>query len=206
MATPIRAVLFDFGGVIVRTEFQTPRQRLADHLGVDYDDLVRLVFESETSRTASLGRLSADEHWAAVARRLKRSPSETKIIRDEFFAGDVVDRDLMSFIRALRPRFKTGLISNAWDDLRAWLLRENIDDAFDHIIISAEVGVTKPQAEIYLLALKQLGVSPGEAVFVDDFIENVEGARAVGMLAIHFRDPQSAINELQRLLKMRQGQ
>lgn len=202
MANKIRAVFFDFGGVIARTEYQAPRAHLAERLNLEYDDLVRLVFESETSRTASVGAIRADEHWAAVMRRLKRPASEAKAIRDEFFAGDVVDRALVDFIHSLRPRFKTGLISNAWDDLREWLLREKIAEAFDHIVISAEVGMVKPKAEIYLLALKQLDVSPSEAVFVDDFLENVEGARAVGMSAIHFRDPDSALDELKHLLKI----
>jgi epoxide hydrolase-like predicted phosphatase len=202
LAKRIRAVLFDFGGVIARTEYQAPRAHLAERLNLDYDDLVRLVFESETSRTASVGAIRADEHWAAVMRRLRRPASETKAIRDEFFGGDIVDRDLLDFIQSLRPRFKTGLISNAWDDLREWLIREKVPDAFDHIVISAEAGVMKPNAEIYLLALEQLEVSPSEAVFVDDFLENVEGARAVGMSAIHFRDPESALDELKRLLKI----
>ena len=78
---------------------------------------------------------------------------------------------------------------------------QKFEDAFDHLIISAEVGVVKPKAEIYLLALEQLKVSPSEAVFVDDFIENVEGARAVGMSAIHFKEPEQAIAQIQKLLK-----
>ena len=202
MTKKVRAVCFDFGGVIARTEYQAPRAHLAERLNLEYEDLVRLVFESETSRTASVGAIRADEHWAAVVRRLRRPASETKTIRDEFFAGDVVDRALVDFIHSLRPRFKTGLISNAWDDLREYLIRERIADAFDHIVVSAEVRTVKPKAEIYLLALQQLEVSPSEAVFVDDFIENVEGARAVGMSAIHFRDPDSALDELKRLLKI----
>lgn len=202
MAKRIRAVFFDFGGVIARTEFQAPRARLADRLGMDYEDLVRLVFESETSRTASVGAIRADEHWAAVMKRLRRPASESKTIRDEFFAGDVVDRGLVDFIHSLRPHFKTGLISNAWDDLREWIVREKIAEAFDRIVISAEVRTVKPKAEIYLLALEQLEVSPSEAVFVDDFIENVEGARAVGMSAIHFRDPEQAIKQIEKMLKI----
>jgi epoxide hydrolase-like predicted phosphatase len=202
LANKIRAVFFDFGGVIARTEYQAPRAHLAERLNLEYDDLVRLVFESETSRTASVGAIRADEHWAAVMKRLKRPASETKAIRNEFFAGDVVDRSLVDLIHSLRPRFKTGLISNAWDDLREWIVREKIAEAFDRIVISAEVGMVKPKAEIYLLALEQLEVSPSEAVFVDDFIENVEGARAVGMSAIHFRDPDSALDELKHLLKI----
>ncbi|MCC7512846.1 MAG: HAD-IA family hydrolase, partial [Anaerolineae bacterium] len=62
------------------------------------------------------------------------------------------------------------------------------------------VGMVKPQAGIYLHALGQLGVQPGEAVFVDDFFENVEGARAVGMTAIHFKDTRQAIREIEEWL------
>ncbi len=196
----IRAIFFDLGGVIVRTEFQAPRQRLAERLGMDYEELVRLVFESETSRTASLGGISEDAHWEAVARQLGR-PDEAKALRDEFFAGDALDRALVDFIRSLRPRWKIGLISNAWSGLRQNISERGFDDAFDGLVISAEVGVLKPKAEIYLLALDQLAVSPGEALFVDDFLENVEGARAVGMSAIHFKDREQAIREVKQQLK-----
>jgi epoxide hydrolase-like predicted phosphatase len=168
---------------------------------MDYEDLVRLVFESETSRTASLGTIREQAHWESLMRKLHRPASEARAIRDEFFAGDVVDHVLLDFIRSLRPRYKTGLISNAWDDLREWIVRQKFDDAFDHMIISAEVGVVKPDARIYHMALEQIGVSPSEAVFVDDFIENVKGAQAVGMSAIHFRDPKAALAELKNLLK-----
>ncbi len=197
----IRAVFFDLGGVILRTEYQAPREHLAERLNMEYEDLVRLVFESETSRKASVGAISEEAHWEAVARRLNR-PQEIEAIRAEFFAGDVLDRGLVNFIRSLRPRWKTGVISNAWSGMRAYITAQKFDDAFDGLVMSAEVGVAKPKAEIYLLALEQLGVSPGEAVFVDDFDENVEGARAVGMSAIHFRDPESALAELKNLLKI----
>jgi len=196
-----RAVFFDLGGVIQRTEYQAPREHLAERLNMEYENLVRLVFESETSRKASLGEISAEEHWASVVSKLNRPASEAKSIRDEFFAGDITDRDLLGFIRSLRPRYKTGLISNAWGDLREWIVSEKFDDAFDRMIISAEVGVMKPKPEIYLLALEQLGMGPAEAVFVDDFIENVEGARAVGMSTVHFRDFDQAVAQLRKLLK-----
>jgi len=197
----IRAVFFDLGGVIVRTEYQAPREYLAERLGLEYEDLVRLVFESETSRKAPVGAISEDEHWAAVMRRLKRPAYEAKAVREEFFAGDIVDRALIEFIRSLRPRVKTGVISNAWNGLRAYTVEHKFDDAFDRLVISAEVGVTKPKAEIYLIALEQLGVSPTEALFVDDFIENVEGARAVGMSAIQFKEPEQAIQQVKTFLK-----
>lgn len=168
---------------------------------MEYEDLVRLVFESETGRTASIGAISEAEHWQIVARKLKY-PGAADALRDEFFAGDVVDRSLVDFIRSLRPRWKTGLISNAWNGLRAYLAEKKFDDAFDGIVISAEAGVVKPGAEIYQMALDGLGVHADEAVFVDDIIENVEGARALGMTGIHFQNSEQAIGDVKRYLKI----
>jgi epoxide hydrolase-like predicted phosphatase len=196
----IKAVFFDLGGVIVRTEFQTPRQQLADRLGIDYDDLNKLVFDSDTSNRASVGEISSEEHWLSVIQRLRRPAEERQSIRDEFFAGDIVDRTLVEYIRSLRPRHKTGLISNAWGDLRNFIVREKFDDAFDKMIISAEVGAMKPEPKIFQIALQQFGVKPEEAVFVDDFYVNIQGCEKVGIRGIHFKDPETALQQLNELL------
>ena len=196
----VKAVFFDLGGVLVRTEFQTPREHLAERLGMEYEDLNRIVFDSDTGQRASVGEISSEDHWAAVIKRLKRPASELAAIREEFFAGDIVDRTFVDYIRSLRPDYKTGLISNAWGDLRDFIAREKFDDAFDKMIISAEVGAMKPEAKIFQIALEQFGVKPNEAVFVDDFLINVEGAEKVGMKAIHFKDPESALKLLKKLL------
>ncbi len=196
----IRGVFFDLGGVIVRTEFQAPRQHLAERLGMEYEDLDKLVFAGPSSRQASVGEISTEQHWAAVIKRLSRPAAETQTIRDEFFAGDVIDHEIVDFLRGLRPRYYVGLISNAWLDLRDYVVEQRFDDAFDHMVISAEVGVMKPEAKIYQIALEQAGVSPNEAVFVDDFIENIEACEALGMHGIHFRDPQVALEMLKEML------
>ena len=196
----IRAVYFDLGGVIVRTEFQAPRQRLAERFGMEYEDLVTLVFDSQSAVKATLGLISEDEQWAAVTRRLNLPESETPSIREEFFAGDVTDLSLLNFMRGLRKQYKVGLISNAWSGLRPWIVEKKFEDAFDAMIISAEAGVMKPDARIYQMALDKLGVAPAEAIFLDDFPANVSGARAVGMQAIHFVQPEQALDELQKLL------
>jgi epoxide hydrolase-like predicted phosphatase len=196
----IKAVFFDLGGVIVRTEFQAPRQRLAERLGMDYDDLSRIVFDSESGARASLGEISSEEHWASVIKRLKRPEAELATIRQEFFAGDIVDRTLVEYIRSLRGKYKTGIISNAWGDLRDFIVREKFDDAFDKLIISAEVGAVKPEARIFQIALEQFGVKPNEAVFIDDFHVNIKGCEKVGIKGIHFKDPESTLAQLKKLL------
>jgi len=196
----LRAIFFDLGGVIIRTEYQSPRQHLAERLNMEYEDLVRLVFESETSRTAFLGRLPAVEHWAAVTRKLRRPAAEADAIRSEFFAGDILDRELIAFVRSLRPQYKTGVISNAWDDLRSYLGREKCEDAFDTLVISAEVGLLKPEEPIFRLALERLHVQADEALFVDDFAVNIEGCEKVGMQGILFTDPEETIRKIKALI------
>ena len=66
----IKAVFFDLGGVIVRTEYQAPRQHLAERLGMEYEDIVKIVFESPSSAKASVGEISAEQHWKNVTKRL----------------------------------------------------------------------------------------------------------------------------------------
>jgi FMN phosphatase YigB (HAD superfamily) len=91
----IKAVFFDLGGVLVRTEFQAPRQQLAEKLGMDYDDLNKIVFDSDTGQRASIGEISSEDHWASVIKRLKRPATEHVAIRAEFLACDIVDRSLV---------------------------------------------------------------------------------------------------------------
>lgn len=197
----VKAVFFDMGGVIIRTEYQAPREHLAERLNLTYEDLYKAVFESETSRKASLGTVSEDEHWSAVTRKLGRPVSEAKTIRDEFFAGDMIDRSLLDFIRSLRPRYATGVISNAWPDMRAYIAENKFEDAFDSLTISAEVGVMKPQPKIYQLALEHAKVQASEALFVDDTPANIEAANKLGMHGILFLDSQEMLAELKTFLK-----
>jgi epoxide hydrolase-like predicted phosphatase len=200
----IRAVFFDFGGVIQRTEYQTPRQHLAERFGMDYDDIDKLVFgggPQGTAAKATLGEISESEHWRTVAGRLKIKEDELARVKSEFFAGDAIDYELVNFIRSLRGRVHVGLISNAWDAMRPHLEREGLLDLFDTLIISAEVGVAKPEEGIYLLALEQAKVRAEEAVFVDDMPENIEACQRIGMKGILFRDPQEVMGRLGELLQ-----
>jgi epoxide hydrolase-like predicted phosphatase len=197
----IRAVFFDYGGVIQRTEFQAPRQRLAERFGLEYEDIDRIVFDSPTAKQATVGEIPVEKHWEAVAKRLKISREQVADVESEFFAGDVVDRSILEYLRTLRPRFKVGLISNAWSDMRAYLVRKNLDELFDTLSISAEVGAAKPEARIYFHALEQAQVKPEAAVFVDDMPANIQACEAIGMKGILFQDPQEAMERLKNLLR-----
>lgn len=196
----IRAVFFDLGGVIVRTEYQAPRQHLAESFGMDYEDIDKIVFASGTAARASVGEIDEQEHWRNVMKTLKLPAGDYERVRDEFFAGDVIDHEILNFLRSIKPRYKTGLISNAWSGLRDYIVREKFDDAFHQMVISAEVGVAKPDPKIYHIALGQAQVKAKEAVFVDDVLENIEACEQVGMKGVHFKDAISAIKLVKSLL------
>jgi putative hydrolase of the HAD superfamily len=198
---PIRAVFFDFGGVIMRTEYQSPRQKLAERFNMDYDEMDKAVFGSDSARRASLGEITEDAHWSAVMKRFKQPASEMQAFREHFFGGDMVDRKLVEYIRSLRGEFHTGLISNAWSGLRELITKEKLIDLFDTVIISAEIGAVKPSAKIYEVALDQAKVSAGEAVFVDDMPANIEACEKIGMKGILFNDPEKSLGRLRHLLK-----
>lgn len=198
----VRAVFFDFGGVILRTEYQAPRQKLAERFNMDYDDIDKAVFASESSKRASLGEITEEAHWLEIMKRFKLSASESQAFQDAFFGGDIIDHGLVQFIRELRAKnIHTGLISNAWSGLRAYIEKEKISDAFDSITISSEVGAVKPQSKIYKVALQHVNVNAEEAVFVDDFAVNIEACEKLGMKGVLFKDPEKGIRDLKRFLK-----
>lgn len=200
----ISAVIFDLGGVIVRTEDQGPRERLAERLGLSLDELYRLVFDNESAALATVGKITAGEHWEAVRSALCLTPRAFATFPWEFFAGDVVDYSLVDYLRRLRPVYKTALLSNAWDNLRRIMTDEwKIADAFDELVISAEVHFAKPDGRIYRLAVQRLGVEPGQAVFVDDVRGNIQAAQSAGLAGIHFRSPQQTMQELEEMLNGR---
>jgi len=197
----INTVIFDFGGVLVRTEDRMPRQCLAEKFGLSYEEIDQLVYGSPTSKLAGSGKISAEEHKETVLKTLKLPPGSFKQFGDEFWGGDRLDTKLMDFIQGLRGEYTTALLSNAWDDLRPMLAEFwKIDGIFDHIFISAELKVAKPDPAIYQQVIHSLNQDPSRMVFVDDFIENVLAAREAGMNAIHFRSREQALIELAEIL------
>jgi glucose-1-phosphatase len=199
----IKAVIFDMGGVILRTEDQTPREKLAAKFGIPTAELYQRVFGSETAFQGTIGKISDRAVWAHVAEDFQLTPAELAEFEDEFWRGDSVDFDLIHFLDGLRPRITTALLSNAWSGART-LLRDHykVLDIFDVVVFSCDVGLAKPDPQIYACVIEKLGVQPGEAVFVDDVPENIEAAKRAGLQGIVFRSPVQAMQDLRQLLDL----
>lgn len=197
----IKAIIFDMGGVLLRTEDQSPRQRLSEQYGLTQEELMELVFDSEAANRSTVGELEEEEIWQYVRDYLDIGKDELEVFRRTFWEGDRMDFQLLDFLRSLRPEYRLGLLSNAWSGARAALAEKfKFGDVFDILIFSSEVGLAKPDAAIYRRALEQLGVEPHEAVFVDDYRPNVEAARQSGLHAIQFKSRAQVIAELEDLL------
>jgi epoxide hydrolase-like predicted phosphatase len=202
----IKTIFWDIGGVLERTEDHTPREALAAKLGYSTRDLAHLIFGHSDQYRIQLGQISWEEHFANIAIALNIPEDSVKDVLADFFAHDRLDRELVDFIRTLKQDHTIAVISNYTNILRGkindlW----QIGDIFDELIISAEVGVMKPDPGIFQIALARTASLPEEAVFIDDFIENVEGAKNVGMHAILFETPGQTIQNLNTLINTAKG-
>lgn len=181
-----RAVIFDFGGVLMKTVDYSPRFAWDDRLGLPRGSVERIVHNGESWVEAQTGTLSPAAYWADVAQQLKLE--DTTQLSQDFYSGDSLDADLISLIHDLRGAGRAvALLSNDSLELVDKLRRLEIDTLFDPLVISAQIGVMKPHPAAYQAVLDQLKRPPEKTIFVDDRLENVEGAAALGIQAVHYK-------------------
>ncbi len=196
-----RAVVFDIGGVLVRTEDWSGRRKWERRLGLPDWGLNTLVFNCEPAIQASIGRGPDEAIWQYVRRECGLSQSELDRLREDFWTGDRLNHELAEFVTGLRPRYKTGILSNAWPEMRDLNVRRfGMRDLVDVTVYSFESGLLKPDVTAYEYVTASLGVPASEVVFVDNTVRNVEGAREVGMRTVLYVDNPQAIADLKSLL------
>ncbi len=194
----IKAILFDVGGVLIQTVDTTPRQRWEQRLGLPDWGLAAHVFDNEYAQAAFVGAADAPQVWAYVCARLGVPEAERETLARDFWAGDAVNAAVYALAVSLRPRYKTGILSNAWTDMRLRDAQRIDFGQFDSVVYSCQVGVRKPDPRSFMIALEQLGVTAPETVFIDDFAENIAAAASLGMRTIHYRGGLELADELAR--------
>ncbi len=185
MSLIFSAVIFDWGGVFQQTADYTPRHRWDDRLGFPHGTIEARMFNSDTWRDTQLGLLSTDEHWQRFGRSLGLSAKDADQLQSDFFAGDVISESVKKIARRLKlAGVPTALMSNNYRELDQHIEAIGCGPLFDALIISACIGVMKPDPAAYYPALKAVKVIPAETVFVDDNAVNVDAAKAMGMQTI----------------------
>jgi len=207
-----RTLLLDFGGVLTTPVVESFAAFARDE-GIDPEALWRVM--REVARTeddpftlVETGRIPLEEFDRRVA-ALFNSRLGTQVAHENLkvrlFARVGPDEAMIGAVRIARSKgVPTGLISNSWGGNygEGGYQREMFDELFDEVVISGEVGLRKPQPEIYLLAADRLKVDPKECVFVDDFAVNADGATAVGMLGIQHRNAEETLPRLEEFLRV----
>ena len=190
-ATSLRAVIFDFGGVLLDMRWDVARELDRAH-GLPKSSVFETLYRSPAWTDIERGVGDPDE-WAESAHREleRRAGRALPRLHEEWRRAQVVIDANIALVRALRPPYRCSVLSNADVSLRGRLKDDlALDHLFDDIVVSAEVGMAKPRPEIFRLAADRLGLPPDACVFVDDWDKNVEAARAVGMQAVLHRVDQ----------------
>ena len=204
---PIRAVIFDFGGVLYKTPDMRWIGRLQRLLGLKNNEIAATLLaspqESQFMHDIMVGKIPEAEVWDLMAARWKINPRLLASIRRHTMSARRLNRKLAKFLTSLRPAYRTAILSNAGTDARHTMLNiYGAEEMVDLIVISAEEGIAKPDERIYHIAAQRLGVHAHECVFLVDLEENVIAARQVGMRAVQYRSAPQAISELQAMLGM----
>jgi epoxide hydrolase-like predicted phosphatase len=201
---PVRAVIFDIGGVLEVNPRTGWLGRWADRLRIDVDELHGRLDHIWSPGAIGAVTLADIEQQTADALGLDQS-AITNMMEDAWteYVGSL-NQELAGYFANLRPRYKTGIVSNSFVGAR-----EREQEAYrfhemcDVVVYSHEVGCLKPDARIYHLVCDLLEVATAEAVLVDDVQANVDGAKAVGMRGITFANNLQAIAELETHLNAR---
>ncbi len=198
---PIRAVIFDVGGVLLHETDHAKRIEWETRLGLPQGQLTRLVLDSGPAALAASGEVTERQVWETIGAQLGLDETQTRELEWDFWLSEQLDITLMSFIQSLRPRYKIGVLSNAWLDARAFHnAKFKMNTWADVQVYSAEVRLVKPDLRIYQIVLDQLGLPAHKCVFVDDRPENVQAAQALGMKGVLCQDTRQTIDDLQACL------
>ncbi len=193
----IKAVVLDFEGVISRTEDEQPRHAWDERLGLAVGSVERAVRHSDLWVQAQLGRINERDYWKGVAELLYMRGEDVQALRQDFFRGDRLNYRLLAYIKELKAAgIRTAILANEALSLETRLEALGVLPHFDRIFISAQIGVMKPDPTAYRLALRELGVTPPEAAFVDATLTHVRAAREMGLNAILFRSDTDLRAEL----------
>jgi epoxide hydrolase-like predicted phosphatase len=209
----IQALVVDYGGVLTNSLAETMGAWFASE-GVDgeaFGTAMRALLGPQGEHEAAVNPVHAlergeieiphfEEQLAAHLVSTTGAPVRAEGLLTRMFAGFELADDMHGVVRRVKAAGrKTALLSNSWG---LGYPREGWDELFDVIVISGEVGLRKPEREIYELCARQLELPPEACVFVDDLAPNVRGAVEVGMVGVLHRTYAETVLELEALLEI----
>lgn len=195
----IKAIVFDIGGVLIRTEDRTGRLMLEEKYQLPPGGAEDLVFNSLPAIESTVGLVERDAIWLHVAEKLSLAPHELEAFKVAFWGGDQIDRKLLEYLEALKNTYTTAMLSNAWMNTREYLADQfQIIEGttVDYLLISSELGAAKPDKKIYHILAERLKCNFDHILFIDDFLENIQAAQELGINTIHYQPGLDLISRI----------
>ncbi|MGK5742696.1 HAD family hydrolase [Micromonospora sp. URMC 103] len=197
-----RAVVFDIGGVLEITPPLGTTARWEAEFGLRPGEMVERA--ADIWADGAVGAITLDEVHRRLGERLNADDARVAAFLDDVWTEylGTPNTELIEYFRALRARCRTGIVSNSFVGAREREQeRYGFADLTDVLVYSHEVGLSKPDPRIYLLACARLEVPPERTLFLDDVPAAVDGARAVGMRGVRYETNAQAVAEIEAWLK-----
>jgi len=189
----IKAIIFDCFGVLVTDSLDVIIN--SNGLSENQKDEIKSYVSA-----ANKGSISVAEYRSEVANILNM---EYEDLNSAIKNGEIKDENLLEYIRELKKEYKIGLLSNvtSMDSLKSRFAENELEDNFDVVVASGQIGYAKPEAEAYEITADKLGVSLSECVMIDDRDEYVNAAVGIGMKGIVYSGIDDLRKELKDILK-----
>jgi putative hydrolase of the HAD superfamily len=198
------ALIFDFGNVVAHFDYRQAASRLGSRLGISGEELLdrlRPLGFSGLLKSYESGKITAEAFSKGVSDLIG-----LEITHDEFAAAwaDIftANESIARLIAGLKRAGYTLVLGSNTNDLHAAQFRRQFAETlshFDRLVLSYEVGHIKPSAEFYQACAEAAEAEPGDCVFIDDLPENIEGARAAGLVGLVYLTTEGLIADLQAL-------
>jgi putative hydrolase of the HAD superfamily len=168
----VKSIVFDFFGVICNEVADKWYQK-------NTTKEIRIKLRNTINKTADLGKISLAELFDVLGRETGLDPQQVK---SDWIDKAVIDYGLLSYVKGLRNNYQTALLSNAPQGLVPEITKDiNLSDYFDQVIISSNMGMIKPDPDIFTKTLELLHSKPGQCLFIDDRQINLDTAATLGI-------------------------
>lgn len=197
----IKTFFIDVGGVLVRTYDTSKRRDWEKKLGLKPRQLTHEIYKIEPAAAATVGLVTSEKIWLDIAEKFSLSKEKLMQLKNDFFDGDLLNLDFYNFLQKHHQIYKIALFTNAWDDARETNVQKfHLDKICDNMIISAEVGLRKPNKKMFEMALNIMNAKASESIFIDDTMENIKTGKDMGFNTILFKNTNDTISKINELI------
>jgi len=199
----IKTIILDLGGVIVSPKIEKINDMIAEHIGIDISQFNEFIFNYRSDLTK--GKISLFEVYSKLIKKFNLVKFSNQDVLDkhlEIFQEKINDlnEEIISLLKKLRENYLVICLVNTELDVVPLVKKRGVYDYFKHAYISTQMGMEKPDAEIYQTVLNEIKCKPEEVIFIDDKKENVDAAKRLGIIGIHYKWGDDLEKELRLIL------